>query len=278
MTLASSSPVLKVAAPRVGCLIVNADDWGRDRPTTDRTRECCASGAVSSVSAMVFMEDSERAAAVALEEGIEAGLHINFTAMFSGSAVPTNLAKHQERVARHLLRHRLAQVVFHPGLMRSFDYLAAAQIEEFRRLYGGAPDKIDGHHHMHLCANVMLQGLLPQGTIVRRSFSFERGEKGWANHMYRGLVDHSLTRCHLLTDYFFSLPPLEPVSRLRRIFSLASESSVEVETHPINPEEHAYLTSGEIFRQIGEARVERPSALRRLSREGQLTSLERRRT
>jgi predicted glycoside hydrolase/deacetylase ChbG (UPF0249 family) len=217
---------------------------------------------------MVFMEDSERAAAVAQEEGIEAGLHLNFTTVFSGSAVPTNLAEHQQRIARHLLRHRLAQVVFHPGLMRSFDYVAAAQIEEFCRLYGGVPEKIDGHHHMHLCANVLLQRLLPRGTIVRRSFSFERGEKGWANHMYRSLVDRSLTRHHLLTDYFFSLPPLEPASRLRRIFALATQFSVEVETHPINPEEHRYLVGREIFREIGETRVERPSALRPLAGEG----------
>ncbi len=44
-----------------GVLIVNADDWGRDRETTDHTLECVVGGAVSSVSAMVFMEDSTRA-------------------------------------------------------------------------------------------------------------------------------------------------------------------------------------------------------------------------
>ena len=255
--------------PLTGLLIINADDWGRDRPTTDRIRECYALGAVTSVSAMVFMEDSERAAAMAREESIEAGLHLNFTAMFSRGGVPARLAEHHQRIARHLLRHRLAQVVFHPGLMRSFDYVAAAQIEEFSRLYGGAPERIDGHHHMHLCANVLLQRLLPPGTMVRRSFSFERGEKGLANHMYRSLVDRSLTRRHLLTNYFFSLPPLEPADRLRKIFALASQFSVEVETHPINPEEHRYLASGDILRQIGDTRLARPSALRLPSREEQ---------
>ena len=53
-------------ASRAG-LVINADDWGRDRETTERIRECAARGTVSSVSAMVFMEDSERGAAVALE-------------------------------------------------------------------------------------------------------------------------------------------------------------------------------------------------------------------
>src|SRR5437762_3797838 len=56
---------------RTGLLIVNADDWGRDLYTTGRILDCCARGVVSSVSAMVFMEDSERAAAMALQLGIE---------------------------------------------------------------------------------------------------------------------------------------------------------------------------------------------------------------
>ena len=51
-------------------------------------------------------------------------------------------------------------------------YVVKAQLEEFERLYGRAPNRIDGHHHAHLCANVVLAGLLPAGTIVRRNFSF----------------------------------------------------------------------------------------------------------
>ena len=58
-----------------GALVINADDWGRDRDTTDHTLECIRAGSVSSVSAMVFMEDSEGAAARAREQGIDAGLH-----------------------------------------------------------------------------------------------------------------------------------------------------------------------------------------------------------
>ena len=246
-----------------GLLIMNADDWGRDRLTTDRILDCCLLDAVSSVSAMVFMEDSERAAAIARERGIEAGLHLNFTTPFSGSGVPAGLAERQQQIARHLSRHRLAQVVFHPGLVRSFEYVAVAQLDEFCRLYGAAPERIDGHHHMHLCANVLIQKLLPLGTMVRRHFSFDRGEKSLGNHLYRSLVDRSLARHHQLTDYFFSLPPLEPESRLQRIFALAGQFTVEVETHPANAEEHRYLSTGELFRQIGDIRVARPSAMRR---------------
>src|ERR1035438_5912401 len=155
--------------PPAGCLIVNADDWGRDRNTTDRIGECCIRGSVSSVSAMVFMEDSERAATLALERGIDAGLHLNFTTAFSSRSCPPSLARHQQDVAKRLLRHRLAQVLFYPGLMSSFEYVVAAQIEEYCRLYGAGPERLDGHHHMHLCANVLWGKLLPAGTVVRRN-------------------------------------------------------------------------------------------------------------
>src|SRR5712691_818052 len=47
-------------APEAGLLIMNADDWGRDPRTTGKILDCALRGAVSSVSAMDFMEDSER--------------------------------------------------------------------------------------------------------------------------------------------------------------------------------------------------------------------------
>jgi chitin disaccharide deacetylase len=256
------APTPIALTPPSGLLIINADDWGRDRPTTDRTLDCWSLGALSSVSAMVFMEDSERAAAIARERGIEVGLHLNLTTSFSGDGVPVGLAERQQLIGRHLLRHRLSQILFHPGLMRSFEYVVAAQLDEFRRLYAALPERIDGHHHMHLCANVLIQKLLPPGTMVRRNFSLDRGEKSLGNHLYRRLVDRRLGRRHRLTDYFFSLPPLEPANRLRRIFSLARQFAVEVETHPVNPDEHRYLTGGEIFRQIGDVPVGRSWALR----------------
>ena len=182
--------------PRTGRLIVNADDWGRDRNTTDRTLDCVRHGSVSSVSAMVFMEDSERAATLSREHTIEAGLHLNLTTPFSVGRCPARLIEYQQQIARHLLRHRLAQVVFHPKLIRAFDYVVKTQLSEFIRLYGVPAARIDGHHHMHLCANMLLQGLLPLNTIVRRSFSFEVGEKSVWNRYYRRLVDRMLARRH----------------------------------------------------------------------------------
>jgi hypothetical protein len=234
---------------RGGVLIVNADDWGRDRQTTEHTLACIQRGTVSSTSAMVFMEDSARAAAVAREHGIDAGLHLNLTSPFTTADCPGLLQEHQTRITRYLRRHRLAQTVFHPGLASSFDYVVKAQLDEYRRLYGAHPARIDGHHHMHLCANVVLGKLLPAGIIVRRNFTFQRGQKGLINRLYRRFVDGKLRRRHRLPDFLFSLPPLEPVDRLRRIFSLARFYAVEVETHPVNPDEYRFLT-GEGIRQL----------------------------
>lgn len=230
-----------------GVLIINADDWGRSRDTTEKTLECFLRGAISSVSAMVFMDDSERAAAIAQEKGVDCGLHLNLTERFSAPNSPTGLVEHQQRLTRFLRRHRFAPALFHPGLARSFEYVVAAQRDEFERIYGTEPARWDGHHHMHLSSNVLWGGLLGAGTVARRSFSFQRGEKSWLNRWYRRVVDRRLAQRHRLTDYFFSIAPLQPEDRLRQIFALARQSAVEVETHPFNADEHAFLAGGRIF-------------------------------
>jgi chitin disaccharide deacetylase len=233
---------------RGGLLIVNADDWGRDTETTERMFECVAHGSISSVSAMVYMEDSERAAAIAKERGIDAGLHLNFTTRFSTHNCPSRLVEYQQEIAAYLTRRFLSRMVFHPGLVRSFEYVVKVQLDEFCRLYGTPPERIDGHHHMHLCANVLLGRLLPPGTVVRRNFAFQHGEKSLVNRLYRRAVDHRLAQRHRLVDFLFSLTPLEPKGRLERIRSLARESIVEVETHPVKADEYRFLKGDEVAR------------------------------
>ena len=238
-----------------GLLIINADDWGRDEETSERIFECVAHRTVSSVSAMVFMADSERAADVARERGVDAGLHLNLSLAFSAPGCPSKLLEHQRRVATYLLKHPLARVIFHPGLQGSFEYVVKGQLEEFERLYGAAPERIDGHHHLHLCANVLLARLLPPGTIVRRNFHFEPGEKSLVNRFYRKAVDARLARRHRLVDFLFPLAPLEPRGRLERLRSLAQKFVVEVETHPVNADEWLFLTGGEAIRWAGDVAI-----------------------
>jgi predicted glycoside hydrolase/deacetylase ChbG (UPF0249 family) len=246
-----------------GLLIVNADDWGRDRDTTDRIAECVQHATVSSVSAMVFMEDSERSAEIGRTRGVDAGLHLNFTTPFSALGCPARLSEHQGKISAYLRRNVLTRAIFHPGLTSAFEYVAAAQCDEFARLYGQAPNRLDGHHHMHLCANVVFGGLLQSGTIVRRNFSFQPGEKSLGNRLYRRFIDGRLARNHRLTDYFFSLPPLD-LERLPPIFSLAGKFTVEMETHPAHPEEYKFLTGQEMFRLAQGVPIQPYSALLRL--------------
>lgn len=241
--------------PNTGHLIVNADDWGRDREASDRTLDCILRGTVSSVSAMVFMADSERAAAMALGRGIDAGLHLNFTTPFSMPNCPARLVERQREVAAYLLHHQFAMAVYHPGLSRSFEYVLGAQLNEFSRLYEAAPGRLDGHHHMHLCANVLLGGLLPPGTIVRRNFSFQPGEKDSGNRLYRKVVDQLLARRHRLTDFFFSLAARGAPDYLPHILSLARNFVVELGTHPVKPEEYRFLADGEILRWAGDCPI-----------------------
>lgn len=253
----AEAPFANKTASRSGKLIINADDWGRDQETTTRILSCVARGSISSVSAMVFMQDSARAAGIAREQEIDAGLHLNFTTAFSAANCSAHLVQHQQRIARCLRRYRLAQALYHPTLIRSFEYVVSAQLEEFYRLYGRMPLRLDGHHHMHLCANVLVGRLLPPVTVVRRNFSFDAGEKSFANRFYRRVVDGILARRHHLTDFFFSLAPLNPHMRLQRIFSLARQFAVEVETHPANPDEYQFLSSREIYRLTGDVRIAR---------------------
>jgi hypothetical protein len=152
------------------------------------------------------------------------------------------------------------QVMFHPRLTNEFEYVAKMQLDEFSRLYGEAPVRVDGHHHMHLCANVLVQGLLPQNAVVRRNFSFEIGEKSFWNRLYRRWVDSRLVKRHRLTDYFFSLGPIEPKNRLERIFSLSRKFVVEVEAHPINQEEYCFLTQEGNTQLIERGVIVRPFA------------------
>ena len=243
--------------PSSAAVIVNADDWGRDVITTDRSLECVLRGAVSSVSAMAFMEDSERAADLARQHGVDAGLHLNFTLPYSAPRCPSRLMEHQGRLSRFLKSHRLAPVVFHPGLASSFEYVVKMQLEEYERQYGASPNRVDGHHHMHLCSNVMLQELIPRDIIVRRNLSFGPGEKGNLNRFYRRWQDRRLARRHRLADFFFDLLPLEPRHRLAGILELATRFDVEVETHPARELEYRFLVDGGVMHcadQVGVAR------------------------
>lgn len=241
-----------VGAP--AAVIVNADDWGASAHTTDCILDCILQGTVSSTSAMVFMVDSERGAELARTHDVDAGLHLNLTGSFSGPRVPARLRREQQNIAEFLRAHRYAAALFHPGLRSAFDYVVKAQLEEFERLFGSTPRRVDGHHHMHLCANVLLQGLLPAGSIARRNFSSLSGQAHGLSSYCRRLQDRLLLRRHRGTDYFFNLIPIER-ERLQRILRLAEAHDVEIEAHPARPAEYRFLMDGTFAQWLQEGRV-----------------------
>lgn len=111
------------------------------------------------------------------------------------------------------------------------------------RLYGRYPDHYNGHHHMHLCANVLASKMIPKGARVRRTFTFDQGEKNPFNRLYRHILDICVSRKFISTDYFFSLAPVQNHERLRNIFDRAVRKTVEIEVHPENHEEIEFLFS-----------------------------------
>ncbi len=224
-------------------LIINADDFGGTRLATDRILAGYRQAAITSASAMVFMEDSERAAELAKEAGIDVGLHLNFTQRFTGQVRIPHVAERQAQIARFLTRNKFAQLVYHPGLRQQFRYVFQAQLEEFLRCFGKAPSHFDGHHHMHLCANMLFDRIIPAGEKIRRSFSFFPGQKSWVNLGYRWLVDIWIRRRYRTTDFLFALPDCIRFQGFGRIVALAREANVELETHPETIAELEWLLS-----------------------------------
>lgn len=236
-------------------LIVNADDLGRNRVSTDRTLACHAKRRVSSASAMVFMEDSERAAELAIAAGIDVGLHINFTEPFTQRSIPDALRKSQERLCSFLRSSKYALLIYNPAMRPVFRNVFDAQREEFVRIYKREPSHLDGHQHMHLATNMLVDEILPKGTKVRRSFWFAPGEKNFINRLYRSAVDRQLARRHRLADYFLALPHKRSPDARDRVFGLARKFNVEFMTHPERPDELEFLMGDEFGRLLSQLHV-----------------------
>jgi predicted glycoside hydrolase/deacetylase ChbG (UPF0249 family) len=232
-------------------VIINADDWGRSPAETDAALACYERGRITSVTAMVFMEDSARAAELANERRIDVGLHLNLTQRFSRPPADAALRDQHDRIARVLGASKYASLVYHPVLRDAFRSVYQAQRDEFVRLYGRQPSHIDGHHHQHLCANMLVDRIIAGGEKVRRSFHFWPDEKGWLNRTYRSAVDRWLRRNYTLADYFFALAHCLRGDRLARVVELARTATVEVMAHPVAVEEQAFLLGDAFAGSLG---------------------------
>jgi len=233
-------------------LIINADDWGRSRVETETALFCYREGRISSVSAMVFMNDSSRAADLAKYEGIDVGLHLNLSQQFTGDVKSGLLTEYHDSIVRFLKASKYSLLIYNPFLRKQFRYVYHAQVEEFLRLYGKPPSHIDGHHHNHLCTNMLLDRVIPEREKVRRNFTYWPGEKGLMNRTYRRLVDFWLARRYRMTKYLFALSQCVQADGKMRVQELAKVGTVELMTHPTDANENAYLMSNDFLVMLRE--------------------------
>ena len=158
------------------------------------------------------MEDSERAAQLARENGLDIGLHLNLSQPYHMPMRCNAAAQAHTRIVRFMTRSKYAVLLYHPFLRTDFRTAYRTQIEEFTRLYGKTPSHIDGHQHRHLCTNMLVDSVIPRGQKVRRNFSFSPGEKSSLNLAYRALADKWLTQEGIAssTSSFLSRNVLRP--------------------------------------------------------------------
>jgi predicted glycoside hydrolase/deacetylase ChbG (UPF0249 family) len=221
-------------------LMINADDWGASASTTDAIASCFRLGAVSAASAMVFMADSERAAGIALELGLPVGLHLNLSQPFDGPA-PDDVRARQLAVTRGFTRMWLRRWTYDPRGRGRIAHAIADQLQEFERLYGHPPARLDGHLHVHLCPDVLLSRALPRDVWLRpaRTRALERRRPGVA--ALRRARDRWLHRRFHATQHFFAIQDLHPrlgghgldgALALARSGEGTGGATVEVMTHP----------------------------------------------
>jgi chitin disaccharide deacetylase len=220
-------------------LIVNADDWGIEDRATDAIARCVEAGRVTSISAMVWMRDAERAARLARERGIPAGLHFNLIEPYV-----TKRCERQERVAAWFGASRRRRWLPAVGLRRDIRYAVEDQLEGFREHYGTEPTHIDGHQHFHLNPTVL--AALPKGQPVRASFTFEAREKSWLNRAARAVTNQVVQRRFGSTRWFFDIAGLQPGQ-----LEVARSGAVEVMCHPGREEEERLLLSDEWAEAVG---------------------------
>jgi hypothetical protein len=190
-------------------LIANADDYCLNRRNTDNILRCFKDHRISSTTAMMFMEDSSRAAEQALAAGIPVGLHLNTTYPFSGVVNDPELLRCQSRLVERFKSSPRAKLLYHPGLRQEFAYSFRAQWDEFIRLFGREPTHIDGHHYAHLCPNLIFGGVIPRGCKVRPKLRSHPGEGG-VKRAYRRIFNRWLARRFRCVDRVYDISPEHP--------------------------------------------------------------------
>ncbi|HZO05224.1 MAG TPA: ChbG/HpnK family deacetylase [Solirubrobacterales bacterium] len=231
-----------------GLLILNADDWGYDDPTTAAIVDCYERGGLTSTTQMAFMRGTDAAARVAERvPGLGIGLHLNLVEAYTDPNTPADVRERQRSLIEHARLLRLRRWVYDPFVKDTINQVIADQFRQFIALYGRMPTHVDGHHHCHLAANVLLSPAMPKGTKIRNALS----DAHFSNPLTNGLRlarEKLIERRFRTTDYFVSIettwPGLAgpvPPDKLE----LARTQSIEVMLHPIFDRELEPLASPE---------------------------------
>lgn len=231
-----------------GLLIVNADDWGYDEPTTRAIADCHRAGGLTSTTAMMFMAGTARAASLAADlPRMGVGLHLNLFEEYSDESVPASVRDRQRRLLHRFHRSRLRRWVYDPRIRDDVDRVVADQWERFVELYGRRPTHVDGHHHSHMAANVLLGGSLPRGTAIRNALS-DVDRRSPLAPLLRAARRRLVLSRFRSTDYFFSIETVWPGLEgppPEQTLGLARQATVEVMVHPAYPHEYKPLQSSD---------------------------------
>jgi len=232
-------------------LIINADDWGMDNSTTDRILSCFKNGRVTSATAMMFLDDSERSAELAQSHNLPIGLHLNFTKPLSAHYITSKLKTNHGTLVKYFTKSKYARIIYNPKIQCQVEYCFKSQLTEFERLYGKSPTHIDGHHHIHLCSNLIFSKIIPSGMKIRKNFSFSKKEKNFINRGYRRLIDRIIKTRFLSTDFFYALNSHVNEPDILEKLSRAHDSCVEFMVHPGTYEEYTFIMGmGNMYERI----------------------------
>jgi predicted glycoside hydrolase/deacetylase ChbG (UPF0249 family) len=232
-----------------GLLIVNADDWGGEEKSTDAIHEAFRGGLVTSTTAMVYMEDSDRAASIARAEELPVGLHLNLTQPFTDPKAPAPVRERQGRLAEafagsgkdgHPGVASWRRWVYDPGLRGAVTAALTDQLARFEALYGGPPTHFDGHNYVDVCPDVFLSSALPRGSKMRNSLDRYPLGKG-AMAIARTVRQAARDRRFDSTRYVVHIADLDLPDDPR--LQLAAADPIEVITHPDHGPEMERLKS-----------------------------------
>jgi len=218
-------------------LIVNADDLGLDRESTDAILECFAHGCITSATAMVWMSDSERASRVVRDAGLPVGLHLNLSEPYTFAEVPRPARERQESLSARFSGRwlRARRWLFDPSLRSQIELCISEQLEAFRELYGRPPTHVDGHKHVQVSPNVLLARSLTSGTPLRGALDTEPRALASPPRAARRWLQ---LRRFPSTDYCFDF------AERKRALELAKRATVELVVHPALRDSEALLSEG----------------------------------